>query len=119
MPHRKGHTVNHNANDPRTVYVSDPDAAPAPLPEIVVRRFTENGCTVTGVVVDPADAQRLLYGVVTRPDGKLAGTYYPADAVRGDQWRVVDAYGAQFPVMGEYHAVEWLTTTGAAVWSDD
>ncbi len=100
--------MNHNANDPRTVYVIDPTADPGPLPEIVVRRFVENGCTVTGVVIDPADAQQMLYGVVTRPDGTLAGTYYPADTVRGDHWRVVTADGTHYHAASEYNAVDAL-----------
>lgn len=105
--------MNHNANDPRTVYAIDPDADPGPLPEIVVRRFVDNGCTVTGVVIDPADAQQLLYGVVTRPDGTLAGTYYPADTVRGEHWRIVTADGTHYHANSESHAVKALTTTFA------
>lgn len=103
--------MSRNANDPRTVYVIDAAADPGPLPEIVVRRFVENGCTVTGVVIDPADAQQMLYGTVTRPDGTLAGTYYPADAVRGDHWRIVAPDGTHYHAPNEYGAVEELTTT--------
>jgi hypothetical protein len=101
--------------DPRpdTVHVIDPDADPGPLPEFVVRRFTENGCTVTGVVIDPADAQQLLYGTVTCPDGQLAGTYYPADVVRGEHWRIVTADGSHYHTPSEHHAVTALTTTFA------
>ncbi|MFE0025478.1 hypothetical protein [Amycolatopsis sp. NPDC059021] len=105
--------MNQRRNDPRTVHVIDPTADPGPLPEIVVRQNVENGCTVTGVVIDPADRQQLLYGTVTRPDGKLAGTYYPADTVRGDHWRIVTADGTHYHAADEYHAVEALTTTFA------
>lgn len=76
-------------------------------------RFVENGCTVTAVIIDPADRQQLLYGVVTRPDGKLAGSYYPADPVRCDHWRIVTADGTHYHAASEYHAVEALTTTFA------
>ncbi|QWF81023.1 hypothetical protein [Amycolatopsis sp. CA-230715] len=100
--------MNHNANDPRPVYVIDPDADPGPVPEVVVRSDIENGCTVTGVVIDPADAQQVLYGTVTRPDGTFAGSYYPADTLRGDHWRVVTADGKHYHATSEYHAVDAL-----------
>lgn len=100
--------MNHNANDPHTVYVVDPTADPGLLPEIVVRRFVENGCTVTGLVIDPADAQQMLYGTVTRPDGTFAGSYYPADPVRGDRWRVVTPDGKHYHAPSEYNAVDAL-----------
>ncbi|MGW4591682.1 hypothetical protein ACWEKJ_30565 [Amycolatopsis thermoflava] len=105
--------MNRNANTPRipAVYVIDPMADPAHLPDIAVNRFTANGCAVTCVVIDPADAQQLLYGTVTHPDGTLAGTYYPADRVRGDHWRIVAADGTHYDAATEYDAVEWLTTT--------
>ena len=54
---------------------------PYEVPETVIRRFTENGCEVTAIVADPADAQQTLYGTVTR-DGALVGIYYCADRVR-------------------------------------
>jgi hypothetical protein len=60
--------------------------------EIVVRRFTENDGEVTHVVVDPADAQQTLYGVVTQA-GSLVGTYYCADLVRQADRRIVTALG--------------------------
>ncbi len=47
---------------------------PYEVPETVIRRFTENGCEVTAIVADPADAQQTLYGTVTR-DGALVGSY--------------------------------------------
>ncbi|GAA3850786.1 hypothetical protein GCM10022380_81090 [Amycolatopsis tucumanensis] len=105
--------MNRNASTPRTpaVHVIDPMADPAPLPEITVDHFMENGCAVVCVVIDPADAQQLLYGTVTRPDGRLAGTYYPADRVRGDHWRIVAADGTHYHAASEYDAVEWLTTS--------
>ncbi len=103
-----------NDNDARTVYVIDPAADPGPLPEIVVRPFAANGCTVTAVVIDPADTQQMLYGTVTRPDGKFVGSYYPADPVRGDHWRIVTADGTHYHAITEYHAVAELTTTFAA-----
>jgi len=99
-----------NDNDPRTVYIIDPAVDPGPLPEIVVRPFTANGCTVTAVVIDPADAQQMLYGTVTRPNGSFVGSYYPADPVRGDHWRIVTADGTHYHATSEYHAVEALTT---------
>ncbi|MBN6034152.1 hypothetical protein [Amycolatopsis sp. 195334CR] len=101
--------MNHNATDTRAVYVVDPAADPAPLPDIVVRQSVENGCTVTGVVIDPADAQQMLYGTVTRADGTFAGSYYPADPVRGDRWRVVTPDGKHYDAHDEYHAVHALT----------
>ncbi|KAA2253297.1 hypothetical protein F0L68_33340 [Solihabitans fulvus] len=62
------------------------------VPETVVRRFTDNSCAVTTVVADPADAQQVLYGTVTR-DGVLVGSYYCADRVRQTDWRIVTADG--------------------------
>ncbi|MEU0514935.1 hypothetical protein [Amycolatopsis sp. NPDC006125] len=49
--------------------------------------------------------ERLLYGTVTHPDGTLAGTYYPADRVRGDHWRIVAADGTHYDAATEYDAV--------------
>jgi hypothetical protein len=63
-----------------------------PEAEIVARSFTESGCQVTSVIYDPADAQQILYGVVTR-DGVLVGSYYCADRVRQCDWRIVTADG--------------------------
>ncbi|MCR3721127.1 MULTISPECIES: hypothetical protein [Prauserella salsuginis group] len=103
--------MNHTpARDSYALRRVDPAADPAPLPDIVTRRFTAHGCTVTAVMIDPADAQQLLYGAVTRPDGRLVGTYYPADRVCGDHWRVVTADGAHYDATSEHHAVEALTT---------
>ncbi|SDN16403.1 hypothetical protein SAMN04488074_13727 [Lentzea albidocapillata subsp. violacea] len=65
---------------------------PYEVPETVVRRFTENGCEVTAIVADPADAQQVLYGTVTR-DGVLIGSYYCTDRARQSGWRVVTANG--------------------------
>ncbi|EHR53431.1 hypothetical protein FHU38_000141 [Saccharomonospora amisosensis] len=101
--------MNHNTDDP-PVYAIDPDADPGPLPETALDSFIENGCTVRAVVIDPADAQQLLYGVVTGPDGKLVGTYYPADTVRGARWRIVTADGTHYHAADEYHAVHALVT---------
>lgn len=49
-----------------------------PEAEIVARTSTENGCQVTSIIYDPADAQQILYGVVAR-DGVLVGSYYCAE----------------------------------------
>ncbi|MEC3974945.1 hypothetical protein [Amycolatopsis sp. H20-H5] len=65
---------------------------PYDVPETVIRRFTENGCEVTAIVADPADAQQTLYGTVTR-DGALVGSYYCADRVRQSDWHIVTALG--------------------------
>ncbi|MFD8497304.1 hypothetical protein [Amycolatopsis sp. NPDC059657] len=72
---------------------------PCEVPETVVRRFTENGCVVTGVVSDPADAQRVLYGTVTR-DRVLVGSYYCADRIRQRDWRIVTAQGEHLTLDG-------------------
>lgn len=93
-----------------TVRIVDPMADPAPLPEVVVPQFTENGRTVTCVISNPADAQQTLYGTVTRPDGRLVGTYYPADRIRGQHWRVVTADGTHYNAESEPRAVAWLTS---------
>ena len=84
--------------------------------EYVVRRFTDNGCEVASVVADPADAQQVLYGTVTR-DGKLVGSYYCADGARQFTWHVVTADGHHLCTDGvpldigfEGHAVYALTT---------
>lgn len=89
---------------------------PNEAPEIVVRRFTDNGCEVTAVVADPADAQHTLYGVVTRR-GVLVGSYYCADRIRQSDWRIVTALGLPLeldlrPVIpvSESAAVHVLTT---------
>lgn len=60
--------------------------------ETVVRRFRENDFEVTSVVADPADAQQVLYGTVTR-NGVLVGSYYCTDRVRQSGWRAVAADG--------------------------
>ncbi|MFD0204231.1 MULTISPECIES: hypothetical protein [Saccharothrix] len=67
--------------------------------EVVARSFTENGCTVTAIVYDPADAQQILYGTVTR-DGVLVGSYYCADRIRQRDWRIVTADGHDLTVDG-------------------
>jgi hypothetical protein len=77
--------------------------------DIVVRRFTENGCEVTAIVADPADAQQTLYGTVTR-DGVLVGSYYCADRVRQTDWRIVTAQGNHLLPVSEGAAVIVLTT---------
>jgi hypothetical protein len=59
-----------------------------PEVDIVTRSFTENGCTVTSIIYDPADAQQVLYGTVTRY-GVLVGSYYCADRIRQQDWRIV------------------------------
>ena len=66
--------------------------SPHEAPEIVVRTVHDNGCVVTSVVADPADAQQVLYGTVTR-DGVLIGSYYCTDRARQSGWRVVAANG--------------------------
>ncbi|QFZ18496.1 hypothetical protein [Saccharothrix syringae] len=93
--------------------------------EIVVRRFTDNGCQVTAVVADPADAQQTLYGTVTR-NGTLVGSYYCADRVRQSDWRIVTALGLPLeldrrPVtpVSESAAVQVLTTVLTARDSDE
>ena len=70
-----------------------------PEAEVVARSFTENGCTVTSIVYDPADAQQILYGTVTR-DGVLVGSYYCADRIRQQDWRIVTADGHDLAVDG-------------------
>uniref|UniRef100_UPI003F496C3C hypothetical protein n=1 Tax=Amycolatopsis sp. CA-096443 TaxID=3239919 RepID=UPI003F496C3C len=62
------------------------------VPEIVVRRFPQNGCEVTAVVADPADAQQTIYGTVTR-DGTLVGSFYCANQVAQTDWRIVTGRG--------------------------
>lgn len=69
-----------------------------PEAEIVARSFTENGCKVTAVIYDPADAQQIMYGTVTR-DGVLVGSYYCADRIQRD-WRIVTADGHHLTVDG-------------------
>ncbi|MGW4115261.1 hypothetical protein ACWEFJ_30675 [Actinosynnema sp. NPDC004786] len=88
----------------------------APEIEIVTRRFTDNGCEVTAIVADPADAQQTLYGTVTR-DGRLVGSYYCADRARQSDWRIVTALGLPLThdrhvvrLDSESHAVQLLTT---------
>jgi hypothetical protein len=89
---------------------------PYEVSETVVRRFTENGCEVTAIVADPADAQQTLYGTVTR-DGVLVGSYYCADRVGQSHWRIVTAEGDHIVLDGppehpidEHAAVITLTT---------
>lgn len=79
--------------------------------EIVVRRFREDDFEVTAVVVDPADAQQILYGTVTR-NGVLVGSYYCTDRIRQSGWRVVTADGQHLTFGNE--PVE-LTYDGDAV----
>ncbi len=105
--------MNDNTDDApeRVVYVVDPTMSRDVQPEVVTRTNTENECTVTGMVIDPADQQQLLYGTVTGPDGCFIGSYFPADIVRQSEWRVVTADGAEYPAPSEGHAVVALTTT--------
>jgi hypothetical protein len=83
---------------------------------IVTRRlFTDNGCEVISIVVDPADAQQTLYGTVTR-DGMLIGSYYCADRVGQRDWRIVTHDGHHLTVDGEevrprsHPAAVWVLT---------
>jgi hypothetical protein len=73
---------------------------PHDVPETVVRRFAENGCEVTAIVADPADAQQTWYGTVTR-EGALVGSYYCADRVRQSDWRIVTALGVPVTLDGQ------------------
>ncbi|MEV0675905.1 hypothetical protein AB0I60_05205 [Actinosynnema sp. NPDC050436] len=70
-----------------------------PEAEVVARSSTENGCTVTSITYDPADAQQVLYGTVIR-DGVLVGSYYCADRIRQQDWRIVTADGHELAVDG-------------------
>ncbi|MEV6712703.1 hypothetical protein AB0M48_11745 [Lentzea sp. NPDC051208] len=70
-----------------------------PEVDIVARSFTENGCTVTAIIYEPADAQQILYGTVTR-DGVLVGSYYCADRIRQQDWRIVTADGHDLTLDG-------------------
>lgn len=79
--------------------------------ETVVRRSRENDFEVISVVVDPADAQQILYGTVTR-DGVLVGSYYCTDQFRQSGWRVLGPDGTHL-VFGD-EPVE-LTCDGDAV----
>lgn len=74
---------------------------PHAVPEIefVVRRFVENDCEVTTVVIDPADAQQTLYGTVTH-HGRLIGSYHCTDLVRQRGWRIVTATGEYLSLDG-------------------
>jgi len=86
--------------------------SPHETAEYVVRTFHDNGCTVTSVVADPADAQQVLYGTVTR-DGVLIGSYYCTDRARQSGWRVVTANGEHIALDGQ--AAD-LNYEGAAVY---
>lgn len=57
------------------------------------------GAKVTSIIYDPADAQQILYGVVTR-DGVLVGSYYCADRIRQWDWRIVTVDGHDLAVDG-------------------
>ncbi|UUV28577.1 hypothetical protein NQK81_27780 [Amycolatopsis roodepoortensis] len=105
--------MNDNTDDApeRVVYVVDPTMSRDVQPELVTRTDIDNECTVTGVVIDPADRQQLLYGTVTGPDGRFIGSFFPADIVRQSEWRVVTADGAEYRAPSEGHAVVALTTT--------
>ncbi|MFB9902880.1 hypothetical protein [Allokutzneria oryzae] len=80
-------------------------------PETVVRRSREDASILITIVSDPADAHHTRYAVLTRADGTLVGSYYPADAARQEGWYVVTADGTQHPVASEAAAVILLTTT--------
>jgi hypothetical protein len=54
---------------------------------------------VTQVVIDPADRQEILYGVVTR-DGALVGSFYCLDLVRQQDWRIVTGDGEHLTING-------------------
>ncbi|MFI5593678.1 hypothetical protein ACIA5G_52250 [Amycolatopsis sp. NPDC051758] len=105
--------MNHdNSGNPDVVRVVDPMADPGPLPDIVVRKSAANGCTITAVIVDPADAQMTLYGTVARDiDGGFVGSFYAADTVCGDQWRIVAADGTHYHANSEAEAVATLAHT--------
>ena len=84
----------------------------APETEFVVRRFTEDDCEVTTVVIDPADAQQTLYGTVTH-NGRLVGSYHCTDLVRQQGWRIVTATGEYLNLDGVELRPPW---EGDAVW---
>lgn len=68
--------------------------------EVVARSFTENGCTVTSIIYDPADAQQIIYSTVTR-DGVLIGSFYCADLARQEDWRIITADGHDLVLDGK------------------
>ncbi len=93
VPHQSArHPPQQPRGRPMTTY--DPYEA-----DFVARGFTENGCQVTAIIYDPADAQQILYGTVTR-DGALVGSYYCADRIRQQDWRIVTADGHELTLDG-------------------
>ena len=80
-----------------------------PETEFVVRRFTENDCEVTTVVIDPADAQQTFYGAVTH-DGRLVGSDYCVDIARQRGWRIVTAGGEHLNLDGIEVRPTWKAT---------
>lgn len=57
--------------------------------EGVVRRYREDAATITAVMVIGADTEHTRYAVVTDDDGRLIGSYFPADVARQTGWRVI------------------------------
>ncbi|MBW4717352.1 hypothetical protein [Saccharothrix obliqua] len=76
---------------------------------------------MTSIVADPSDAQQILYGTVTR-QGVLVGSYYCADRLLQQDWRVITAdahhltYRGRLPEIDHAGAV-WLLTQLAAPWT--
>jgi hypothetical protein len=57
--------------------------------EDVVRRYREGAATITAVMMIVADTEHTRYAVVTDDDGRLIGSYFPADVTRQTGWQVI------------------------------
>ncbi|GAA5119075.1 hypothetical protein GCM10023320_24260 [Pseudonocardia adelaidensis] len=57
--------------------------------EDVVRRYREGTALITAMMAIGADTEHTRYAVVTDADGRLVGTYFPADMTRQTGWHVL------------------------------
>jgi hypothetical protein len=57
--------------------------------EDVVRRYREGAATITAVMVIVAETEHTRYAVVTDDDGRLVGSYFPADVAQQTGWQVI------------------------------
>jgi hypothetical protein len=75
----------------------------------VVRRYREGPAMITAVMAIAADTEHTRYAVVTDADGRLVGTYFPADVARQTGWHVLTpADPAPVAVPTEAHATARL-----------
>ncbi|KAA5825434.1 hypothetical protein F1721_32880 [Saccharopolyspora hirsuta] len=75
-----------------------------------IRRFTEEGILFTVTMANATGAQQTRYGIATRADNTLIGSYYPCNIDRQEHWCVATADGYIYKTANEPNAVIKLIT---------